>query len=933
MLRSMPSNGASVHANARLVLALVAAFSLAACVKSAAPEAAAPAEAAPAASRFDVAQVAAGQGPSRLALPVLASEAEAQALLAAQPALQSFLSNEGRGWTVSFDRRSGQPMLLQGPGIAWTPGAGNTLDTAAVFGHRFLTLRGAARVQAISATVEARGRDLLSKSPFLTALSAAPLALDRAWTGSPDEEGQTFFATFRPNPAGLEQHGARVTFVVRHGNLVSIHAEQLATAPANLQPKLTSDAALRALRTAAKIPDTLSLQAADLQIVSLAATAEAPGVYSGALGQGYEAHLAYSFRFKLPGDHKTYAAFVDAQSGELLDLYDDNKYGEVSGGIYPRTSGSSELIVPFVDTKVSNGTDKVTDLGGNYPYAGGLASTALSGANMNVKDNCGAANASTSGGTGELGLGTSAGTDCSFSATSGTTRSGRNAFYHLNNVRRMMGKWLSGYSAKGTSWLGTDVGVNVNISDTCNAYWDGSSVNFFRSGGGCANTGEISDVMQHELGHGLDQNTKSAGVGDPGKGEAVADTVALLMTHDSCVGPGFFSSGKGGETAACPSGVRDLAFVVTQANIKSVCTKSTSCAGALGYECHCESHLLSGAHWQLAKLFVQRYGTEEGWNLFERGFLHALPNITAYLPNTAGNAYDAWMTADDDNGNLTDGTPNADLIFQAFNAQGLAGTQRPKSAACTAPASPVVTAAAQVGSVALSWAQVAGATTYSIFRTQAHNDGQGFLPLAANVTAASYTDAQVAPGAAYSYQVVAVSAACQSAYGAGVTATPTAAGPASGANDFSVAITPATPSIVQGASAAVAVATKVTSGSAASVSLSVSGLPSGVTGSFSPASVTAGQSSTLTLSAATSAAVASASFTVTGTAGSTSHAAGGTVSVTKAGSGGGGTCPSGTTSVGGVCVPTGCATSSGSAGWLAAMAAAMLALVVRRRRN
>ncbi|MFQ6097987.1 MAG: peptidase MA family metallohydrolase, partial [Armatimonadota bacterium] len=42
--------------------------------------------------------------------------------------------------------------------------------------------------------------------------------------------------------------------------------------------------------------------------------------------------------------------------------------------------------------------------------------------------------------------------------------------------------------------------VNVNLNNTCNAYLNGSSINLFRSGGGCHNTA-FSDVILHEYGH------------------------------------------------------------------------------------------------------------------------------------------------------------------------------------------------------------------------------------------------------------------------------------------------------------------------------------------------------------------------------------------------------------------------------------------------
>ncbi|PYQ55410.1 MAG: hypothetical protein DMF53_28185, partial [Acidobacteria bacterium] len=73
---------------------------------------------------------------------------------------------------------------------------------------------------------------------------------------------------------------------------------------------------------------------------------------------------------------------------------------------------------------------------------------------------------------------------------------------------------------------------------TCNAFWNGSTVNFFQSGAGCSNTGEIAAVFLHEWGHGLDQFTGGAAA-DKGTGEAVGDTFAFLETKDACIGRNF----------------------------------------------------------------------------------------------------------------------------------------------------------------------------------------------------------------------------------------------------------------------------------------------------------------------------------------------------------------------------------------------------------
>src|SRR5205807_3870802 len=56
------------------------------------------------------------------------------------------------------------------------------------------------------------------------------------------------------------------------------------------------------------------------------------------------------------------------------------------------------------------------------------------------------------------------------------------------------------------------------------------------------------------------------------------------------------------------------------------------------------------------------------------------------------------------------------------------------------------------------------------------------------------------------------------------------------ANDFSISASPGSRTLVAGSSANFTVATSVTSGSAESVALSATGLPAGVTPSFSPPS-------------------------------------------------------------------------------------------------
>ena len=92
--------------------------------------------------------------------------------------------------------------------------------------------------------------------------------------------------------------------------------------------------------------------------------------------------------------------------------------------------------------------------------------------------------------------------------------------------------------------------------------------------------------------------------------------------------------------------------------------------------------------------------------------------------------------------------------------------------------------------------------------------------------------------------------------------TAVAAGP-----NFSLSAAPGTLSVVQGTNLPSTITVNPTGGFSGSVSLTASGLPTGVTASFNPATTTS--TSTLTLTASSSATTGPATITITGTSGST----------------------------------------------------------------
>jgi hypothetical protein len=98
-------------------------------------------------------------------------------------------------------------------------------------------------------------------------------------------------------------------------------------------------------------------------------------------------------------------------------------------------------------------------------------------------------------------------------------------------------------------------------------------------------------------------------------------------------------------------------------------------------------------------------------------------------------------------------------------------------------------------------------------------------------------------------------------------------------SDFAISLAQPTVSIVQGSSGSVTVNTAASVAGSPTISLSASGIPAGVSGSFAPSSIPAGSSSSLTLNVGAAVAPGSYPFTVTGSAGLNVHSVGGTLVV------------------------------------------------------
>ncbi len=213
-----------------------------------------------------------------------------------------------------------------------------------------------------------------------------------------------------------------------------------------------------------------------------------------------------------------------------------------------------------------------------------------------------------------------------------------NGYIHANVVRDYALTYNPAYPVIANQ---TEFAVNVNLAQTCNAFYNGASINFYLSGGGCNNTA-FGTVVHHEYGHHL---VASAGSGQDQYGEGTGDTMGLLITDSPVTGIGFQS---------CSGGIRTAANSVQY-----------PCTG----EIHACGTLISGCVWSTRNALLATNPSTY------RSIISNLA-INAILMHQGGTiAPDitiAYLTLDDNNGNINDGTPHYNEINTGFSAHNMA---------------------------------------------------------------------------------------------------------------------------------------------------------------------------------------------------------------------------------------------------------------------
>jgi fibronectin type 3 domain-containing protein len=699
------------------------------------------------------------------------------------------------GWQASIDKRTGLVTFAEGGGVAWVPGHGNSLTLKDLGAYLKDSLKAKPAVDL--EVLDAIARDFLPRVKSLLGVDPSELVLNRARSGQP--AGHVWFVDYDVVRGGLPIEGARVVFRVNNGNLIQYGTENLPVLGSKVPAtKLTAKEARAAVaryiggfQAGDAMRDVGSLHLVPSAILS-SRTAEG---YDFGNGRGLV--KVWQVTFKRPGVMGTWQGQVDATTGEVLSFDDVNKYVQalVSGGVYLESpTTGTEVVRPLQDAGLSIGG--FANGGGVYNYTGGTVTGSLAGQYVKITDSCGTISQA-SDASGNIAFGTSTGTDCITPGHGGTgnTHSAREQFFQVERIKNVVRGWLPG-----NTWINTQLNVNVNLNMTCNAYWDGTALNFFKSGGGCANTGQIAGVSLHEFGHGIDQNDATGTATDGATGESYGDTTALIALHDSCLGAGFLSSNCAGYGDACTSctGVRDADFAkhtsataATADNfIRVHCPAASGGAGPCGKEVHCESYVPTETMWDLAARDLPGAGTGTAWTILDRLWYlsrntatksFSCTTGTTYTSNgcSAGSLWKVFRAIDDDNGNLNDGTPHGAALFAAFNRHGIACTTDTGAsttfAGCTPPTAPTLSVTAGNYVDSLSWAAV-GSSVYDVFRSDISCNA-GFTKVASATSATSYSDTQVANTFTYYYKVTAYPSgneACASLPSTCIAVTPTA---------------------------------------------------------------------------------------------------------------------------------------------------------------
>lgn len=220
-------------------------------------------------------------------------------------------------------------------------------------------------------------------------------------------------------------------------------------------------------------------------------------------------------------------------------------------------------------------------------------------------------------------------------------------YYHTDLVHQFMKSQLPAeFDA-----LDYPLPVFVNrTDDVCNAFYDGESINFYGHSGGCYSTVLFSDVVYHEYGHGInDKYYEFLGsfFANGAMNEGYADIWGLLITGHPVLGQGGLRVGGG--------------FVRRYNSVPKRYPED------IMDQVHNDGEIIAGSWWRLGELI----GLDNMRTIFVESQLATSMRPGGQEGPLYGDLLFDALIVDDDNGDLSDGTPHINEILEAFGEHGI----------------------------------------------------------------------------------------------------------------------------------------------------------------------------------------------------------------------------------------------------------------------
>ncbi len=196
-------------------------------------------------------------------------------------------------------------------------------------------------------------------------------------------------------------------------------------------------------------------------------------------------------------------------------------------------------------------------------------------------------------------------------------------------------------------WLSRNVPANVRAQQgCCNAYYTSGTLTFLVGAEWIYDLGRFADVIYHEMGHGFHHYVLEGGsfAGDISEGSA--DYVSATINDDPVLARGVYVG-------------------YPEYSIREIETDKVYPDDVVG-EVHTDGLIWASFLWNLRSQWADALGVEAGVRQTDELFLESL----SYGPGLT-DVGEAVLLADDDDGDLSNGTPNACELVELLDQHGL----------------------------------------------------------------------------------------------------------------------------------------------------------------------------------------------------------------------------------------------------------------------